>query len=148
MNRNGWESSGIKLCLNHSQAAIEEGLIELEQDFRDWLDHQHQRANWGKLMEHLVSFRWVLDQHFTRIAGEGYLENAVSTRPALYSDFREIECLQWKLIDMLDLTIHHVQNFDPQRDDIAILFNQFQRLHREITEEESQERLLVDRCLA
>jgi hypothetical protein len=148
MNRNVWESRGIKLCLNHSQAAIEEGLVELEQDFRDWTAHPHQRATWSRLMEHLVSFRWVLDQHFTRIAGEGYLENVVNAHPGLYSELREIECLQCRLIDQLDLTIHHVQNYDPQRDDILDMVSQFQRLHREILEEESQERILVDRGLA
>jgi hypothetical protein len=52
------------------------------------------------------------------------------------------------LIDQLDLTIHHVQNYDPQRDDILDMVSQFQRLHREILEEESQERILVDRGLA
>jgi len=148
MNRNVWEFRGVKMCLNHSQAAIQEGLVELEQDFRDWIEHPHQRATWSKLMEHLVSFRWVLDQHFTRIAGEGYLENVVSPRPGLYSELREIECLQFRLIDELDITIHHVQNYDPQRDDIAVMVSQFQRLHCEILEEESQERILVDRGLA
>ena len=148
MNRNVWSSRGLKMCLNHSQVAIEEGLSELEQDFHDWVAHPHQRTTWSKLMEHLVSFRWVLDQHFTRIAGEGYLENVASLRPGLYSDLREIECLQCRLIDQLDLTIHHVQNYDSQRDDIAEMVRQFQKLHNEILDEECQERMLVERGLA
>ena len=62
--------------------------------------------------------------------------------------FREIECWHCRLIDQLDLTIHHVQNYDPQRDEIADMAEQFQRLHREILEEECQERQLVERGLA
>jgi hypothetical protein len=148
MNRNVWEQSGMKMCLNHSQSAIEEGLAELEQDFRHWIEYPHQRVNWSKLMEHLVSFRWVLDQHFTRIAGEGYLENVACQRPGLYSDLRDIECMQYRLIDQLDETIHDVQNYDPQRDEIADMAEQFHRLHREILEEENQERMLMERGLA
>ena len=147
MNRNVSELNGMKMCLNHSQTGIEEGLAELELDFRSWLEHPHQRVTWGKLMEHLVSFRWVLDQHFTRVAGEGYLENVACQRPGLYSDLREIECWQCRIIDQLDMTIHHVQNYDPQRDEIADMAEQFQRLHQEILEEEFQERQLVERGL-
>jgi hypothetical protein len=136
------------MCLNHSQSGIEDSLAELETDFRTWMDHPHQRTTWGKLMEHLVSFRWILDQHFTRVAGEGYLENVASLQPGMYRDLRDIECWQCRLIDDLDSLIHHVQNYDPQRDEIADMSEQFQRLHREILEEESQERLLVERGLA
>jgi hypothetical protein len=113
-----------------------------------WMVHPHQRTAWSKLMEHLVSFRWVLDQHFTRVAGEGYLENVASMRPGMYRDLREIECLQCQLIDALDLLIHHVQNFDPQRDEIADMVDQFRSLHDEILDEESQERSLVEKGLA
>jgi hypothetical protein len=66
----------------------------------------------------------------------------------MYVDLREIECWQCRLIDELDLLIHHVQNFDPQRDEIADMVEQFQQLHRDILDEESQERLLVDKGLA
>jgi hypothetical protein len=138
----------MKMCLNHSQSGIEESLLELESDFRLWMEHPHQRTTWSKLMEHLVSFRWVLDQHFTRVAGEGYLENVAALRPGMYVDLREIECWQCRLIDELDLLIHHVQNFDPQRDEIADMVEQFQQLHCDILDEESQERLLVEKGLA
>lgn len=148
MNENVREISEIKMCLNHSQCGIEESLDELECDLRNWCEHPHQRAAWGKLMEHLVSFRWILDQHFTRVAGEGYLENVACKRPGMYSELREIECWQCRLIDQLDLIIHDVQTYDPQRDEIADIRDQFQRLHREILEEENQERLLVERGLA
>ncbi len=142
------EFAGIRMRLNHSQTGIEEGLAELEQDFRTWLEHPHQRAVWSKLAEHLVSFRWVLDQHFTRVAGEGYLERVAMQRPGMYSDLREIECWQCRLIDELDSIIHDVQIFDAQRDEIFDIGDNFRRLHREILEEESQERVLVERGLA
>jgi hypothetical protein len=137
-----------KLCLNHSQSGIEDSLQELDHDFRAWMEHPHQRTVWSKLMEHLVSFRWVLDQHFTRVAGEGYLENVAALRPGMYRDLREIECWQCCLIDDLDLLIHHVQNYDPQRDEIADMVDQFRRLHSEILDEENQERMLVEKGLA
>ncbi len=148
MDRLNRHFSGLRMCLNHSQAGIEDSLVELESDFRSWLEHPHQRATWGKLMEHIVSFRWILDQHFTRVAGEGYLENVASIRPGMYSDLRDIECWQCRLIDDLDLLIHHVQNYDPQRDEIADMVDDFQALHREILAEESQERVLVERGMA
>lgn len=148
MNEQSRELAGMRLCLNHSQSGIEEGLVELEQDFRTWFEHPNQRVSWSKLMEHLVSFRWVLDQHFTRVAGEGYLEQVAEQRPGMYSDLRSIECWQCRLIDELDAIIHHVQTFDPQRDEIADIRDDFNRLHSEILDEESQERLLVERGLA
>ncbi len=139
---------GMRMCLDHSQSGIEESLGELVNDFRQWMEHPHQRTTWSKLMEHMVSFRWVLDQHFTRVAGEEYLENVVAQRPGMYRDLRAIECWQCKLIDELDLLIHHVQNYDPQRDEIADMVDHFQRLHSEILDEESQERLLVEKGMA
>ena len=108
MDRLDARNQGLKMCLDHSQSGIEESLLEVEADFQTWLNHPHQRTAWSKLMEHLVSFRWTLDQHFTRVAGEGYLENVASLRPGLYSDLREIECHQCRLIDMLDALIHDV----------------------------------------
>jgi hypothetical protein len=137
-----------KMCLDHSQSGIEDALIELESDFRHWLMHPHQRVAWSKLAEHLVSFRWILDQHFTRVAGEGYLEDVACRAPKLYPELREIEFCQLRLIDSLDALMHHVQNFDPQRDEVGDVFVEFQALHREILDEENQERLLVERGLA
>ncbi len=58
---------------------------------------------------------------------------------------RDIECWQCRLIDQLDNIIHHVQNFDPQRDEIADISDDFRRLHREILDEESHERDLVEK---
>ena len=133
MDRLDARNQGLKMCLDHSQSGIEESLLEVE---------------WSKLMEHLVSFRWTLDQHFTRVAGEGYLENVASLRPGLYSDLREIECHQCRLIDLLDTLIHDVQTYDPQRDEIADMSERFRDLHREILVEENQERLLIERGLA
>jgi len=138
----------LKMCLNHSQSGIEESLMELESDFRSWLHHPHQRTLWSKLIEHLISFRWVLDQHFTRVAGEGYLENIASRTPGLYPELREIEFCQLRLIDVLDALVHDVQNYDPERDWIGDIFEQFRSLHRDILVEESQERWLVERGLA
>ncbi|MCU0708280.1 MAG: hypothetical protein MUF23_08320 [Pirellula sp.] len=140
--------NGLRMCLNHSQSGIEASLQELEANFRAWMEHPHQRTTWSKLMEHLVNFRWILDQHFTRVAGEGYLENVAALRPGMYRDLREIECWQCRLIDDLDLLIHHVQTYDPQRDEIADMVEEFQRLHSEILDEENQERLLVEKGLA
>jgi hypothetical protein len=145
------ESRGMKsirMCLNHSQSGIEQGLLELDQDFHQWQIHPHQRATWSKLMEHIISFRWVLDQHFTRVAGEGYLEEVACSRLGMYGELRDIECWQCRIIDELDAIIHDVQDFDAQRDDVAEIAEQFRILHREILDEESQERLLVERTLA
>lgn len=138
----------LRMSLDHSQSGIADGLQELNLDFKNWLEHPHQRATWGKLTEHLVSFRWILDQHFTRVAGEGYLENVACQHPGMYSELREIECWQCRLIDHLDAIIHDVQTYDPQRDEVADIGDDFERLHREILEEESQERSLVERGLA
>ena len=91
----------LRMSLDHSQSGIAEGLQELNLDFKYWLEHPHQRATWGKLMEHLVSFRWILDQHFTRVAGEGYLENVACQYPGMAPEgARPRACLpRWDLID-------------------------------------------------
>lgn len=140
--------TGMKMCLNHSQAGIEESLVELEEDFRACLDHPRQRSLHNKLIEHLVSFRWVLDQHFTRVAGEGYLENVAAMRPGMYLELREIECRQCQAIDDLDYLINAVRTCDSERAAIHELFNDFVRLHAAILDEESLERSLVEKGLA
>lgn len=140
--------AGMKMCLNHSQAGIEESLAELEVDFRACVDHPHQHSLHIKLIEHLVSFRWVLDQHFTRVAGEGYLENVASMRPGMYLELREIECRQCQVIDDLDALIRSVRNCDPRRGAFAELLVEFERLHAAILDEESLERSLVEKGLA
>ncbi|MFN6128471.1 MAG: hypothetical protein ACK6DC_21010 [Planctomycetota bacterium] len=138
----------LKMCLNHSQSGIEESLAELDGDFRTWAEHPQQHIARKKVLEHLVSFRWVLDQHFTRVAGEGYLENAVAMRPGMYRELREIECRQDEVLDDLDALVRRVRNCDAQQDSVAELFCDFQRLHSAILDEESLERSLVEKGLA
>jgi hypothetical protein len=140
--------AGMKMCLNHSQAGIEESLAELDDDFRACVDHPYQRSLHNKLIEHLVSFRWVLDQHFTRVAGEGYLENVASMRPGMYLELREIECRQCQAIDDLDALICRVRNCDSHPDSFTELLSDFGRLHSAILDEESLERSLVEKGLA
>lgn len=139
--------AGLKMCLNHSQAGIEESLAELEGDIRACVDHPYQRSLHTKLIEHLISFRWVLDQHFTRVAGEGYLENAASMRPGMYLELREIECRQCQVIDDLDALICRVRECDARCDTFAVLLADFERLHTAILDEESLERSLVEKGL-
>lgn len=139
---------GLKMSLNHSQSGIEESLVELEGDFRSWLDHPHRPALRNHVIEHLVSFRWVLDQHFTRVAGEGYLEHIVAMRPGMYRELREIECRQYQVLDDVDRLIHRAKSCEFHRDTISDLFDDFQRVRAEILDEESLERSMVEKGLA
>ncbi len=86
MDRHKHDVDGVRLCLNHSQSRIEQGLYELEATFRQWQAKSHSQSVRIKLVEDLENFRWVLDQHFTRVAGEGYLERAVHQEPSLYGE--------------------------------------------------------------
>ncbi|MFO0012538.1 MAG: hypothetical protein ACK553_07340 [Planctomycetota bacterium] len=142
------QASGLKMCLNHSQAGIEESILELERDFRAWMEHPSQRMVRNKLLEHLVNFRWILDQHYTRIAGEGYLENVAAMKPGMYGQLREIECRQCLVIDDLDDLVRRARGCDSDRDTIALLLDDFQRLHGEILEEETLERSMVEKGFA
>jgi hypothetical protein len=101
-----------------------------------------------KLVEELENFRWLLDQHFTRVSGEGYLEQAVHQEPALYGDLREIECWQARLVDHLDQIVRQVRRFETERDSVGDLAAEFIVLHDDILREESEERHLLERGFA
>ena len=139
---------GVRMCLNHSQSRIERGLCDLEAEFRQWQVKSHSQSMRAKLVEDLENFRWLLDQHFTRVAGEGYLERAVHQEPALYCDLRDIECWQARLVDHLDQIIDEVRHFDCERDSVGELAADFVALHDDILREESEERCLLERGFA
>lgn len=139
---------GVRMCLNHSQSRIERGLCDLEAEFRQWQAKSHSQSMRAKLVEDLENFRWLLDQHFTRVAGEGYLEKAVHQEPALYCDLRDIECWQARLVDHLDQIIDLVRHFDCERGSVRELAADFVALHDDILREESEERHLLERGFA
>jgi Xaa-Pro aminopeptidase len=139
---------GVRLCLNHSQSRIERGLCDLEAEFRQWQAKSNSQSMRAKLVEDLENFRWLLDQHFTRVAGEGYLERAVHQEPTLYCELRDIECWQARLVDHLDQIIDQVRHFDGERDSVRELAADFVALHDDILREESEERHLLERGFA
>ncbi len=139
---------GVRMCLNHSQSRIERGLCDLEGEFRQWEAKANSQSMRAKLVEDLENFRWLLDQHFTRVAGEGYLERAVQCEPALYCDLKHIECWQTRLVDLLDQIIDRVRHFDSERDSVRELAADFVALHDDILREESEERHLLERGFA
>jgi hypothetical protein len=136
---------GVRMCLNHSQSRIERGLCDLETEFRQWEAKPQSRSMRSKLVEDLGNFRWLLDQHFTMVSGEGYLERIVHCEPQLYCDLREIECWQSRLIDSLDSIIERVRHFDCDRESLPHLVQEFVALHDDILREESEERHLLER---
>jgi hypothetical protein len=136
---------GVRMCLNHSQSRIERGLCDLETEFRQWESKPQSRSMRERLVENLENFRWLLDQHFTRVAGEGYLERVVHYEPKLYSDLRDIECWQDRLIDHLDEIVDRVRHFDFERESVDGLLQEFIAFHDDILREESEERYLLER---
>ncbi len=139
---------GVRMCLNHSQSRIERGLCDLETEFRQWEAKPQSRSMRSRLVEDLENFRWLLDQHFTRVAGEGYLERVVHFEPKLYSDLRDIECWQDRLIQHLDEIVDRVRHFDFERESIDSLVDEFIEFHDDILREESEERHLLERGFA
>jgi hypothetical protein len=139
---------GVRMCLNHSQSRIERGLCDLEVEFRQWEVKPHSRSMRARLVEDLENFRWLLDQHFTRVSGEGYLERIVHNEPNLYCDLRDIECWQARLVEDLDVIIDRVRHFETDRDSIDHLTRDFISLHDDILREETEERHLLERGFA
>jgi len=137
--------ASVKMCLSHSQSSIERGLCDLESEFRRWQEKPLSRSIRSKLIEDLENFRWLLDQHFTRVAGEGYLERVLNYDPDRYCDLREIECWQGRLIDHLDRIIDRVRHSSDECASIENLVTDFISLHDDILREESEERYLVER---
>ena len=137
--------AGVKMCLNHSQSQTERGLCDLEAGFRRWQEKPQSRSIRSKLVEDLENFRWLLDQHFTRVAGEGFLERVLNYEPTLYCELRDIECWQGRLLDHLDEIIDRVRQVTEERQAIDRLVTDFIALHDEILREESEERYLVER---
>ena len=143
-----YDFDGVRMCLNHSQSRIERGLCDLEMEFRQWQSKSHSQSMRAKLVEDLENFRWLLDQHFTRVAGEGHLERALHQEPTLYCELREIECWQARLVDCLDGIIDRVRCFEPDRESVSELAADFIALHDDILREESEERHLIERGFA
>lgn len=141
------ELNQIRMCLNHSQSGIEQALADLENELCRWLDHPTPAARRKKLTEGLKELRWLLDQHFHRVSGEGYLERAVSIAPCLYPDMREIECCQCALLDRLDELIVLFEKQEECELDHFDFVNRFRALHQAILREEDEERRLIDRTL-
>jgi hypothetical protein len=137
--------AGVKMCLNHSQSQTERGLCDLEAEFRRWQEKPKSRSIRSKLVEDLENFRWLLDQHFTRVAGEGFLERILNYEPSLYSELRDIECWQVRLLDHLDEIIDRVRQSTDEPAAINRLVTDFISLHDDILREESEERYLVER---
>jgi hypothetical protein len=137
--------AGVKMCLNHSQSQTERGLCDLEAEFRRWQEKPQSRSIRSKLVEDLENFRWLLDQHFTRVAGEGFLERILNYEPSLYSELRDIECWQVRLLDHLDEIIDRVRQSTDEPAAINRLVTDFISLHDDILREESEERYLVER---
>ncbi len=137
--------AGVKMCLNHSQSQTERGLCDLEAEFRRWQEKPQSRSIRSKLVEDLENFRWLLDQHFTRVAGEGYLERVLNYEPNLYCELRDIECWQGRLLDHLDEIIDRVRQASDEPAVINRLVTDFISLHDDILREESEERYLVER---
>jgi hypothetical protein len=133
--------------LNHSQSRIQLGLIELDQQFQQWLAHPNSQGRKCKLIQDLEDFRWQLDQHFARIAGEEYLERAIHHCPSLYPDLRDIECWQNLLMDKLDHLIQRVRARDEHQVSGHDLAAAFRSLQEEIEDEEREERELIERSL-
>lgn len=140
--------NGVRMCLNHSQSRIERALCDLEIEFRQWQAKSQSQSMRAKLVEDLENFRWLLDQHFTRVAGEGYLERAVHQEPSLYGDLRDIECWQFRLVDHLDQIIERVRHFECDRESVAELAANFIVLHDDILREECEERHLLEKGFA
>jgi hypothetical protein len=145
-------STNLKMRLDHCQSGIEEAMHALEGNFRSWVEHPHQRALQSKILEQSVNLRWILDQYYTRMAGEGYLENVAAAWPGMYRDLREIECRQCRVIDELDHLIGRVEALveapDVRAASIMELQAHFRRLHADILDEESLERRMLEKGMA
>lgn len=139
-------SAVVRMYMNHSLSGIEDGISELDSDFRAWSEHPWQRGAWTRVAEHLVSLRWLLEQHFSKLAGEGMLETVACCRPSLYPELRSIETGQEQAIDDLDAIIQRVEALDLHPAEIESLVTDFKRLKYQILEIESMELAFLEQA--
>ena len=137
--------SVVRLYMDHSLSGIEEGLTEIDADFKAWYNHPTQRGAWQRVVEHLISLRWVLEHHYDKLSGEGLLENSVSMEPGLYSELRCIERLQGLVIDQVDSVICEVETLEMQACEFETLVADYQSLRQEILQVELRQMALLER---
>lgn len=133
------EQTVVRMYMNHSLSGIEDSVSELDSDFKNWIAHPVQRGAWKRVAEHLISLRWLLEQHFSKLAGEGLLENVAYRHPNLYPELRSIEIWQDRVLDDLDKIIRLVETLELPLDQLDGVAVRFRYLKHEILDVESME---------
>ncbi|MFO0925233.1 MAG: hypothetical protein U0905_22455 [Pirellulales bacterium] len=141
-----WNPSldGIRMCLNHAQSDIESSFAEIDATLRKWECHAGNPIIRTRLLEQLTDARWLLEQHFERIAGEGYFEQIVDQRPSLYERFRDVENMQEELLRRFDQLIIDIRGLCVDSRSIANILNRFRQFHEELLREECEEREMLE----
>lgn len=140
------ELGTIQNALNRSQSRVCLQLCDAEKCFADWQSNPGQKDSRDNLLTCLKQFRQKLDEHFARVAGEGYLERAVSLHPSMTPQLQEIEQWQARLLAEVDAIIGQVQT--STNVNISELATRFHHLHDEVLHEEREERHLIERGYA
>ena len=139
------DQSMVRMYMNHSLSGIDDGLSELEGNLKNWVAHPAQRGAWKRVAEHLTGLRWLLEQHFGKLSGEGLLENVTYTHPDRYPELRSIEIGQNRIVDHLDSLILSVETLELATDELDWIAIEFRDLKQEIAGVESMELAFLDR---
>ena len=133
----------IEEILSASQQHISGPLVEAEQAVAAWCADPHAALSRSLATAALDRLQTSVDQHFTRIAGEGLLEDAVSAKPALYPRMRELESWQNALCDKLEKIAQDLK--DPACEDCAgLIASALAAFRQELLQEEGEERKIID----
>ncbi|MCA9192847.1 MAG: hypothetical protein KDB03_13820 [Planctomycetales bacterium] len=135
------DSSHDVLCnhLHCSQRNVAQTLDLAQRTLGAWAKDTNSVRHHRMAIEALGQLQFAIDQHFSRLAGEGMLEQAVERNPKLYAELRRIETEQCELCDQLRTIIERLRNSNGNSRSANPIIESFQSfvsaLQKEVTDE-------------
>lgn len=141
-------ASSAKTHLNCSQCRVEEAISAALKALQNWKDRPRDNGLWLFSLEKLDELTRVFEEHVARVAGEGVLEDAVSHHPTLYSDLRSIELRQSQLGNQLSLIADRLRRWQGDDTQPSAIAKALAEFRAEFTQEEQDERHVVERGIS
>ena len=144
MSENWQRFRAVAKQLVISQRHVEIALEKADRATDEWEKASTDPDAYSRVLNAIDALRDSVEQHFTRVAGEGLIEEAVAQSPELYPRLQEIELWQSRLADRaIDLSkrIRAGMNDPDLPREIVAALGEFRR---ELFREELEERSLID----
>ncbi len=134
----------IATSQRHVETALRAADVAV-QHWRSQPTHTAAHEQAGLAVEQLQA---AVEQHFSRVAGEGLVEDVVNEHPDLYPQLRELEQWQSQLVDSAGKIAEQMRQAPGSQEDAAAVEQALKAFRSELLKEEREERDIVDRGLS